>query len=171
VVAGWSHKTSSQGTFSGYTVKTASIGIELSMPLYAGGATWAQQRKSTKQKIEAEFSVEESKRIARLAARQALLGLRTTAAEVRALSTALQSAKTERRAAQAGFAVGVRTISDALDAEERVATAKQRYADAVARNAMTYLQLLAAGDRLQATAVEIIDKSLTTTQHPAQQGS
>ncbi|WP_038247079.1 TolC family protein [Ghiorsea bivora] len=160
LVAGWDHIKSSDGTFGGSTVKGASFGIELSMPLYAGGGIWAQQRKSTQEKIQAEFNMAEAKRTARLAARQSLLGLRTTAAEVKALDAALSSAKTEKKAAQAGFEVGVRTITDALDAEERLAAAKQRYADAVARHTMAYLQLIASTGELDESSVSIIDDFL-----------
>jgi len=162
LVAGWDHIKSSDGTFGGSTVKGASIGIELSMPLYAGGATWAKQRKSTKEKVQAEFELEEAKRTARLAARQSLLELRTTAAEVKALDAALSSAKTEKKAAQASFEVGLRTITEALDAEERLAAAKQRYADAVARHAMAYLQLMAATGELNESSVSRIDDLLTS---------
>ncbi|MDQ7058160.1 MAG: TolC family protein, partial [Ghiorsea sp.] len=42
LVAGWNHNKSSDGIFGGSTVKAAYIGVELSMPLYAGGATWAK---------------------------------------------------------------------------------------------------------------------------------
>jgi len=161
LVAGWDYNKSSDGSFGGSTVKGASIGIEVSMPLYAGGATWAQQRKSTQEKIQAEFNMEEAKRTARLAARQSLLELRTTAAEVKALDAALSSAKMEKKASQAGFELGVRTITDALDAEERLAVAKQRYADAVARHAMAYLQLMASTNELDESSVSIIDSFLT----------
>jgi len=165
MVAGWNRNKSSDGTFGASTVKGVSIGLELSMPLYAGGATWAQQRKSSKEKIQAEFKVAEARRMARLAARQSLLGLRTTAAEVKALDAALSSAKAETKASQAGFEVGVRTITDALDAEERLAVAKQRYADAVARHAMAYLQLMASTNELDESSVSRVDDFLTRREH------
>ncbi|MBN4076926.1 TolC family protein [Mariprofundus ferrooxydans] len=165
LVAGWDYNKSSQGIFVGSTVKSASIGIEMSIPLYAGGSTWAEQRKASKEKIQAEFNMAEAKRTARLAARQSLLGLRTTAAEVEALDAALSSAKMEKKAAQAGFEVGIRTITDALDAEERLAAARQRYADAVARHAMAYLQLMASSNHLAKSTVEKIDQLLTGSEH------
>jgi len=167
LVADLDRNKSSDGPFGGSTVKTVSIGIELSMPLYAGGATWAKQRKSTHEKIQAEFNMAEAKRTARLVARQSLLGLRTTAAEVKALDAALSSAKTEEKAAHAGFEVGVRSITDVLDAEERLAVAKQRFADVVARHAMVYLELLASADKLDESSVARIDPLLNTVnQHP-----
>lgn len=158
LVATWGREKNSDGIFGRSADKDTSIGIEFSMPLYAGGSSWAKQRKSSKEKVQAEFEREEAKRSARLAALQSLLGLRTTAAEVAALDVALSSAETETKAAQASFDVGVRTITEALDAEERLAVARQNYADAVARHAMAYLQLLASADKLTAASLSVVDQ-------------
>ncbi|MDQ7002580.1 MAG: TolC family protein [Ghiorsea sp.] len=160
LVAGWNHNKSSDSTFGGSTVKAAYIGVELSMPLYAGGATWAKARKSSKQKLQAEFNLAEAKRTARLEARQAWLSVRTTAAEVAALDAALNSAKVEKDAMQVSFEVGLRTMTEALDAQERFASAQQRYADVVARHAMAYLQLMAATGDLNNTSVAMVNTTL-----------
>ncbi|RMH61615.1 MAG: type I secretion protein TolC [Zetaproteobacteria bacterium] len=160
LVAGLSRDVSSDGTFGGVRVNAASVGIEVSMPLYAGGGTWAQQRKSRKEQLRAEFELTDAQRAARLLARQSFLELRTTAAEVRALRKALHSAATARRAAHAGFAVGLRAITEVLDAEERLALSRQRYADAVARHAMAYLRLMASVNALDDAALARVDALL-----------
>ncbi len=158
VVAGWNRDNSSDGIYGGTQLTDASIGVEFSMPLYAGGGTWAQQRKSLHQKRQAEFALQEAKRSARLAAREAFLELQTTAAEVQALDAALASAKVERRAAAAGYAAGIRSVTETLDAEARLAIAKQRYADAVARHSMAYLRLLAAANQLTVERMRAVDR-------------
>jgi len=166
LVATWGRDKNSDGIFGGSAAQDTSIGIEFSMPLYAGGSTWAKQRKSTKERLQAEFEREEAKRTARLTAQQSLLSLRTTAAEVAALNVSLRSAELEKKAAQAGFDVGVRTITEALDAEERLAAAKQNYADAVARHAMAYLQLIASTGKLNVSSVAKIDRLFVTQVSP-----
>jgi len=157
LVAGWERNISSDGWFGGSTVRGASIGIEVTMPLYTGGSTWAEQRKTSKEKIRAEYNMIESRRMARLYAHQSLLGLRTSAAEIAAFDAAVRSAASEKKAAQAAFEVGVRTITEALDAEERLAITRQNYADAVARHAMSFLQLNASAGDLNELYISTID--------------
>lgn len=160
LVAGWDRNISSDGSFGGSTVKGSYVGVELNVPLYAGGGAWAMQRKTTMEKSRAQFEREEARRMARLGAQQALLGLRTTAAEIEALDAALASAVAEKEAAQIGFEVGLRTITEAMDAEERLAVARRDYADAVARHAMAYLQLSAAAGDLDMQTPERVEALL-----------
>ncbi|MDQ6951370.1 MAG: TolC family protein [Mariprofundales bacterium] len=157
LVAGWSRTENTDGTFGGSRERNASIGVELSMPLYAGGATGAQQRKSDRQQVAAEFRLDDAKRNARLAARQSWLELHSTAAELIAANSALSSASLEVKAANEGLKVGLRTITEALDAEDRLAAARSRYADVVVRHGMAWLQLYAVVGALNSGRIQQLE--------------
>jgi len=164
LVAGWNKQRSSGGVFGvGSTIKNASIGIEVSMPLYAGGSTWAQQRKSEQEKIRAEADLAEAQRSAQLATRQAWLQWRATGAELGAMKAALASALSEREAAHAGFEAGLRTMTEVLDAEDRLARARAGLADSIASHGLSVLQLHAAVGSLHTDQVERVQDWLATS--------
>ena len=160
LVAGWNQTNSSDGSFGGSTVKSSIIGVELNAPLYAGGALSAKRRQTTQAKVQAEYNVAEAKRTTRLNIQQAWLGLQSTASEMRAMQTALTSAASAQHAAAVGFEVGLRTITDLMDADERIASAKQGYADAWVRHAMAFLQLYAAAGTLDHKPLQLIDERM-----------
>jgi len=145
LVAGWDKQRSSAGTFgTGSEIQSASIGVEVSMPLYAGGSTWSQRRKSEQEKLRADADLAEAQRSSRLAVRQAWLQWQSTGSELVAMKAALASAGSEQEAAHAGFDAGLRTLTEVLDAEDRLAGSRAGLADSVASHALSVLQLYAA---------------------------
>ncbi|PIP03722.1 MAG: type I secretion protein TolC [Zetaproteobacteria bacterium CG12_big_fil_rev_8_21_14_0_65_54_13] len=164
LVAGWDKQRSSSGTFgTGSRVQSASIGVEFSMPLYAGGGTWAQQRKSEQEKIRADADLDEAQRQAQLATRQAWLQWQATGSELDAMKAALISARSEREAAHAGFEAGLRTMSEVLDAEDRLASARAGLADSVASHGLSVLQLYAAVGALDTDQVTVVQEWLAAS--------
>jgi len=164
LVAGWDKQRSSMGMFgTGSRTESTSIGVEISVPLYAGGSTWAQQRKSEHEKIQAEADLDEAQRQAQLATRQAWLQWQATGFELRAMNTALTSARSEREAAHAGFEAGLRTMSEVLDAEDRLASARAGLADSVASHGLSVLQLYAAVGALDTDQVTFVQDWLTAS--------
>jgi len=162
LVAGWDNKRSTAGTFgSGSDVKSTSIGVEFTMPLYAGGSTWAQQRKSEQESIRADADLSEAQRHADLATRQAWLQWQASGVELQAMQAALASARSEQVAAHAGFDVGLRTLSEVLDAEDRLAGVRAALADSVAAHGLSVLQLHAAVGALDNEQVEQVQTWLT----------
>jgi len=137
----------------GATVNDQAIGVQVKMPLYAGGGTTAQMRKSEKEALQAEFSLADDVRLARLAARQAYLARESAAARVSAMQQATLSAQQAARAAHKGYEVGLRSITDVLDADERRFTADRNLAAASAQYVFAVLQL-------RASIGELIDKPL-----------
>ncbi|TLS67882.1 type I secretion protein TolC [Mariprofundus erugo] len=165
-VAGWDREKSSSGTFgTGSHTQTGYFGVEMTMPLYAGGSTWAQQRKSEQEKIKAAADLDEAKRSTQLAIRQAWLQWQGTGYEMDAMKAALTSANAEQEAARAGFEVGLRTMTEVLDAEERLASARAGYADSVASQGMAALQLYAAVGELGERQVSEVQGWLTGSVH------
>jgi len=164
LVAGWNRNQSTDGTFGGSSVKTSMIGIEVNAPLYAGGALSAKRRQVTQQKVQAEYQIAEAKRSTRLSIQQTWLALQSNLAELSALKQAKKSAQQALKASQVGLEVGLRTLNDVMDSEQRLASTQESYADALARYAMTWLQLHATAGHLQSTDLKALDDLLNEMQ-------
>ncbi|MBL1353079.1 MAG: TolC family outer membrane protein [Zetaproteobacteria bacterium] len=160
LIAGWNKNQASDGSFGGSSVKTSVIGIELNAPLYAGGALSAKRREATKHKVQAEYQIAEAKRSTRLSIQQTWLALQSGLAELSALKHAKVSAKEALKASQVGLEVGLRTLNDVMDSQQRLASTEQSYADALARYAMSWLQLHTIAGQLKSDDLKALDHLL-----------
>ncbi|MES1938680.1 TolC family type I secretion outer membrane protein [Salinisphaera sp. T5B8] len=113
--------------------ETRSIGVELKMPLFSGGATSAAVS-------EAEYNAEQARLDAISARRQLLIDINeayrnveTSQRRLAALDRAITSGETALEAAQAGYRLGNRTILDVIEAQitlvNRRADRKQAWYD------------------------------------------
>jgi len=121
-----------------------SIGVQASLPLFAGGGDLARIRKSKKASLQAEFALQDDIRLARLTARQAFLEYSAAISRLKAMRQAVVSAKEASEAARAGHEVGLRTMTDVLDADERRFEAEKRLVEAEAQLVFAVLQLRAS---------------------------
>lgn len=145
LVAGIVREKETSGLFfSGSTRSDETIGIRVEVPIYSGGGTWAQLRKSRKQKLKAEFQLEDARHEAALAAREASLSLRAAHARVAALSRAVEAARAARDAARTSYKAGLVSIVDLLDADSRLAESRSELAQAQSDLLLTRLALDAA---------------------------
>jgi outer membrane protein len=145
LVAGydWEKSTASQfGT--GVTARTGRIGIQVEVPIYAGGGSLAQQRKTRKLQDQTQYRLADTPRQPRLAPREALLNIKAAVAQVHASAQALLSAKKARKAAGIGYEVGLRTIVEFLDVEDRLALARRDLVSARGAYLLARLQLAAS---------------------------
>jgi len=140
----------------GATVHNQAIGIQVKVPLYAGGGTSAQMRKSEKEALQAEFSLTDDIRLARLTTRQAFLNRKSAEAQVQAMHQATLSAGKSSEMAHRGYEVGMRSMTEVLDADERAFTAEKNLSAAIAQYVFASLQL-------QASVGELTSKSLPET--------
>jgi len=141
--------------YSGATVRDQAIGVQVKMPLYAGGGTSAQMRKSEKETLQAEFALADDIRLARLSARQAFLARQSAAAQVVAMRQAALSARKAAESTHLGRKVGLRSLTEVLDADERTFTAEKYLAAANAQYVFSILQL-------RASIGELTDRPLPT---------
>ena len=95
----------------------SSIGINLTLPLYAGGGIVSATEQAAHQYVEAREKLEQQRLATERAVRDAYRGVLSGMAQVRAMEQALRSTETALEAAEAGFEVGTRTIVDVLDAQ------------------------------------------------------
>lgn len=111
--------------------ETQSVALELSLPLFAGGATSAAVSEAEFSREQARQSLIAARRQAELFVRTAHGDLETAAARVVALKSSIASAATAVEAAQAGIQTGTRNILDLLEAEFELLDRKTRLRQAV----------------------------------------
>jgi outer membrane protein len=132
------------------------IGLQLTVPLFAGGLTQSKVRQSEYQWIAAKEGVVQSSRATERQARDAYLGVISGIARVQALRQALESNQTALKATEAGYEVGTRTSVDVLNARKNLVQAQTEYSASRYDYIVSVLQLrLAAGnlDRQQLTDI------------------
>ena len=144
--------------------RTATIGVELNLPIYQGGLTSSRVREAVANQEKARQDLEVATREAGLQARQAWLNVNSGAARVRALEQALVSSKAQLDSTKLGLQVGVRTNLDVLNAEQQVFSAQRDLAGARYAYLLSGLSLKAAVGALSADDLQAIDK-LLTSQH------
>ncbi len=116
----------------GTTSKTRSttVGVTLTIPLFAGGARLSQSREAYRLRDQAENLLEDARRKARQGARSAYLGVIGGAALIRARERAVTSAGTKVESTRYGREVGLRTGIDELNAQQQYYDAIRSLAEA-----------------------------------------
>lgn len=119
--------TYANGSASGFgsDLKNGTLGLQLQIPLYQGGATSSKVRQAVLNKQKAQNDVEIARRQAALDTQSAYLNLSTTIAQVKALEQALISSQSQVDSTKLGYEVGVRTSVDLLNAEQQLFSAKR----------------------------------------------
>lgn len=120
------------------------IGLQLNIPLFAGGATMSRQREAVANRAAAESTLESTRRAAAQTARQHYLGVVNGLAQVKALKAALVSSQSALESNKLGYEVGVRINIDVLNAENQVYVTRRDLAKAVLDTLLSQLRLKAA---------------------------
>ena len=137
--------------------RTAVIGVQLNIPLFAGGAIQSRQRESVAKKSQAEHDVGAAERDARLQVQDAFLSVKTGVARVGSLTQSARSAQTALEATTLGRDVGTRTDLDVLDAQQRLFNAQLDLAQARNDYLLGRLRLAAAAGDLEAGELHAIN--------------
>jgi outer membrane protein len=106
------------------------IGLQFSVPLYAGGAITSKERESVAKRGQAEQELAAAQRDARLQAQDAYLSVKTGVSRIGSLEQSVRSAATALEATTLGRDLGTRTELDVLDAQQRLYTAQLDLAQA-----------------------------------------
>ncbi|HKS13845.1 MAG TPA: TolC family outer membrane protein [Pseudomonas sp.] len=124
------------------------VGVQLSMPLYAGGGTSSRTREARALQGAAEDELEDARREADFMARQAYLNLTGGLSQYQALQQALRSSLSNLRITTHAFEAGARISSDVLDAEQQVTRTQQQLARQRYAILQAQLRLMAASGSL-----------------------
>lgn len=109
----------------GNDLQNATIGVQLQIPLYQGGAISSRARQAVLNKQRAMDDVEIARRQTGLDTQRAYLNLSTSIAQVKALEQALTSSQSQLDSTKLGYEVGVRTSVDVLNAQQQLFSAKR----------------------------------------------
>ncbi|MDP2808562.1 MAG: TolC family outer membrane protein [Rhodocyclaceae bacterium] len=144
---GNSAQTYSSTVGSGIDSKSGTIGLQLSIPLFAGGSVSSKDREAVALKEKAAADLDAARRAAALAARQAYLGVTSGLSQVRAYEAALLSSQSALDSNKLGYEVGVRINIDVLNAQTQLYDTAQKLAKARLDTLAALLKLkLAAGN-------------------------
>jgi outer membrane protein len=109
------------------TQKYDAIGIQVTVPIFSGGATQSRVRQNVYLHRAARERLERAHRETERATRDAYLGVISEISRVQALKQALESSRTAIQATEAGFEVGTRTTVDVLDSRRQLFEAQTNY--------------------------------------------
>ena len=105
-----------------------SLGLTLSVPIFAGGGTQSGVRQAIAQRDAANDEYEQQKRALVRNTRNAYRTLVAGVSEVEARKAAVFSARSAYEASQIGLEVGTRTVLDVLNNQQTLFNAEQEYA-------------------------------------------
>jgi outer membrane protein len=111
----------------GTEANTASIGLELSVPLYTGGLVSSRTEQAWANFRAAQQQLDQTRRSVNRQVRDAYRGVLSTISRVEALKAATVSAKSALESTQAGYEVGTRTIVDVLNVQRNLFSSQRDY--------------------------------------------
>jgi outer membrane protein len=136
------------------------IGLQLAVPLYAGGNVSSLVRQAVANREKAQQDLESTRRTAALSARQSYLGVTNGMAQVRALAAALVSSRSALDSNKLGYEVGVRINIDVLNAQQQVYSTLRDLSRARYDTVLNGLKLKAATGTLGEADVEEVNRLL-----------
>ncbi|MDG4597991.1 MAG: TolC family outer membrane protein [Candidatus Contendobacter sp.] len=135
---------------------SSQVNLQLTIPLYSGGAVSSQARQAAYNYEAARQNLENLQRDTIRTVRNAYRGQEAAISQIKALDQTRVSTRSALEANQAGYEVGTRTIVDVLNAERDVYLAQANYAQARYSYIANFLILRqAAGQLSEADLTEI----------------
>ena len=157
---GRSSATNSTTLGVGSDSNSSTIGVQLAIPLFAGGATVSEDREAVALKEKAAADLDNARRTAALNARQAYLGVSSGLAQVKAYEAAITSSQSAVDSNKLGYEVGVRINIDVLNAQSQLFDTRQKLAKARLDTLGALLKLKAAAGTLGEEDVAAINALL-----------
>lgn len=141
----------------GVRTEAQTIGLRMNLPLFQGGAVSSREREAAALRVRADADLDDARRSAALAAREAYLGVTSGMAQVRALEAAEVSSRSALEANRLGYEVGVRINIDVLNAQSQLADAQRQLARARYDTLLAQLRLKAAAGTLGEEDVQLLN--------------
>ena len=130
-------------------VKPTTIGVQWSIPLFAGFAVDSKVKEAVALQEKARNDLETNRRSAAQGARQACTGVTSGLAQVKAYEAAEISSQSALDSNKLGYQVGVRINIDVLNAQQQLYTTRQNLAKARYDTIMNGLRLKSAAGTLK----------------------
>ena len=161
LVANYSNNSASGGSQGmGSDSSNKSVGVQLNMPLFQGGATQSKWREAAANRDRAQNDLENARRSVAVQTRQAYLGVVNGIAQVQALQQALKSGESLLEASKLGQEVGVRTNLDVLNAQQQLYATRRDSYQAEYSYLLSQLQLEAASGTLDEADLLKVNQAL-----------
>lgn len=148
---------------AGNDLKNATIGLQLEIPIYQGGAISSRARQAVHNKQKAQNDLKTARRQSELQSQQAYLNLKTSIAQVAALEQALRSSQSQLDSTKLGYEVGVRTSVDVLDAQQQFYSAKRNLLQSRYDYLINIVRLKTASGLVAETDVAEINQALLSS--------
>ncbi|MBI4998746.1 MAG: TolC family outer membrane protein [Rhodocyclales bacterium] len=139
---------STTGTGSGYDAKAKTIGLQLTVPIFAGGGVMSRDREAVALREKALADLDNARRQAALGARQAYLGVSSGLSQVKAFEAAVASSQSALDSNKVGYDVGVRINIDVLNAQSQLFDTRQKLSKARFDTLLAQLKLKQAAGNL-----------------------
>ena len=150
---------------SGNELRNATIGLQLEIPLYAGGAINSRVRQAVLNKQKAQDDIEIARRKADLETQRAFFNLSSSIAQIKALNQAVISSQSQVDSSKLGYEVGVRTSVDVLNAEQQLFSAKRDLLQVRYNYLVNIIRLKAASGVLADADLTDINQQLVLDTH------
>ncbi len=157
-------KNATGGRFGSVTSTDFILGIELSLPLFRGGAVHSEVRAEQARHAESRHQLEEKRRRVQRITREAFLGIVSGISQVKALKQAVVSSESALLYTQAGFAAGTRIAVDVVTAERTTLSARREYARSLYNYLLETLRLRQAAGDMSQTDLRYINTLLAEEQ-------
>lgn len=168
IVATYGNNDQNVGNFpgqQGYRIRTFTFGLQLNIPLYAGGAQNAKVAEAIALRDKARDDLESARRQAVMNVKTAYLGWKSGRAHVTAADVALRSARKALALATRGSEHGVRTEADVLTARQQIAAARRDRRKGSYQQLVSFIKLRAAMGDLTGTDVDELDALFVPTRN------
>jgi outer membrane protein len=161
LVANYSSTSANGSSFGvGSDTTSKSVGVQLNIPLYQGGAVSSKSREAQANSDRAKQDLENARRNVALQTRQAYLGVVSGIAQVKALQQALASSVSVLDASKLGQEVGVRTNLDVLNAQQQLYSTRRDLFQAEYNYLLSQLRLKAAVGSLGEAELDKVNQAL-----------
>jgi len=162
LVASYGQTEQTGSTVSGNSAQlnSGSIGFQLAVPIYQGGAITSREREAAANYEKAKQDLENARRSSVLSAQQSYLAVINGVAQVRALEQALVSSQSALDSNKLGYEVGVRINIDVLNAQQQLFSTRRDLAVARYNTITSHLRLKAAAGSLRDEDLEEVNRAL-----------
>lgn len=143
-------------------VNANQAGIQLNIPLYAGGATQSRVREALALALKAQDELTLTRRTVANQVRQAYAGIVSGQAQIAALQTAVEAGKNAVESNKIGFRIGTRITPDVLNAEQQLYASVRDLSKAHAQTLVQHLKLKAAAGALVQADLIALEQVLAT---------
>lgn len=141
-------------------ITTGSLGLQLGIPIYSGGALNSKEREQAALYEKAKQDQKSARRSQALVARQNYLLVVNGISTIAALEQAVISSRSSYESNKLGYEVGVRISIDVLNAEQQVYQTSRDLLVARYGTIMNHLKLKAAAGSLTEQDLEVVNRAL-----------